>query len=109
LGLTPSKIEMPAIPEYKGVAGEVVVDENDPIKSYKNTLYSKQDKSLERLLQRQAQPKVATTFVATAPAPAKEKKAEAAKEFVQVKKEEKEKGLLPAYKIDREVEKAKKT
>ena len=53
------------LPKMGGVVGgEVVVDQIDPIKSYRNQLNSQVDKSLEKLLQRERQPKVSTTAVA---------------------------------------------
>jgi hypothetical protein len=91
-----------------GVVGEVVVDKIDPVKSYRNQLNSQVDKSLEKLLQRERQPKVSTTAVAPKAPIVAEKVKEEKKQFVEEQKEKKEKKLLAPAEIDKKVAEAKR-
>ena len=91
-----------------GVVGEVVVDKIDPVKSYRNQLNSQVDKSLEKLLQRERQPKVSSTAVAPKAPIVAEKVKEEKKQFVEEQKEKKEKKLLAPAEIDKKVAEAKR-
>lgn len=80
---------------------EVIIDEKDPIKSYRSQLSSKQDQSLAKLIQRERQPKAESTAVPPSLKVAEIKREEKAAE----KKEEK---LLSPIEVDKKVAEAKK-